>query len=237
MKRKCIYRHNSNLETGVLAKLVKKMHPITELKSICRIFAWMGLSSVQPYFRENSSLHNILLCIPTFVQIIIISIESFTVFAYPNEFYHNVTNVGAFTDAVQIGGLLLSGIVQIAENYWKSGIDQSIKESIGEFDREIFEIHSCRNQWNCLFSEERSIKSFLIGQTIYLFFVPIIIHIAILLTLPNSERIWIQSIYVREFTVHMIRIGLIQILCHFHWVRFYTDSEFWFYEKCLIARE
>lgn len=194
------------------------MHPKTELKTISYIFASVGLATVQPNFQKNFPNQNFILFIPTLIQIIIISLELYVGLAYPEEFFHRTSSVGAFTDLVQVFGLLTAGIIQITENIWKRQIDQCLKESIERFDRVIFAKHHCRNAKKCVFCQNRSVKSFLISRTILLFVLSLAIDISILLTIDDEERIWRQSIWVRELTAKMIRLGLIYIVCHLYWV-------------------
>lgn len=201
------------------------MHPKTELKSFCLIFARIGLSSVQPYIKENASNQNILLWIPTFIQAVILIFEFWFVLTFPNEIFHSATSVGTFTDIVQVFGILIAGMVQILENVWKNGNNSNLKLSIEDFDREIFAKHACQNSGNCSFCQKRSLKPYLISRTINLLVVGLVIDVAIMVTLryqPKQDVIWQQSICVREFTANMIRIGLIQVALHFHWVRHFN---------------
>lgn len=195
------------------------MYPKTELNLIYPVLVCLGLSSLQPLFQKNSPLQNTILYIPTLIQTIVLIIEVWIVLTYPFEIFRSSTVVGTFTNIFQVLGILFACMLQILENIWKGELDNSIKESVGEFDLKIFNRHSCQNPSNCSFVRERSQKQFLINRTICLLFVPFILNISILLTIPERDKTWQQSILVREFTVNMIHIGLINVVCHFYWVR------------------
>lgn len=195
------------------------MHPKNELKLISCIFACMGLAAVQPYFRTKFSIHNIVLIIPTAIQLLILCLEMYTAIAYPEEFYLlSILTVGEFTDIVQLFGLLIAGIIQIVENTSKSQIDQSIKDSIKNIDQEIFTKYHCKSSKNCSFCKKRSLKPFLISRMFYLIVVSFAIDAAVVFTVGARKKIWRQGICVREFTANMIRLGLLYIVCHFYWV-------------------
>lgn len=205
------------------------MPPKTEFKYLCRIFLFLGQTSVQSFFRKKSRYHNLLLCIPVVVQAISIILELIWLQFYTNELYnpkyHPNSNVRAIADAVQFRyisiysqsiGLLIVATIQIIENICKSDIDQKIKDSIALFDQEMFAKHFCCN--SCSFCNKRSLKTFF-GQTVVIFVIWLIMDIAVLLTINDEEAFWRKCICVREFSSNMIRIGMIQVLLHFHWVR------------------
>lgn len=201
-----------------------KMDPKTEIKTICHAFAWMGLSSVQPYLREKSSIHNILLFVPIIIQIVVVSIEAYLVLSYPSEFFHPTSKMGAFTDVLQVGGILIAGIVQIIENIWKCTLDQRIGYFIAKIDDNIFAQHFCARPPNCSFCRKRSLKAHLMTRTFYLIVVALLVDLIIITTIPNTEKTWRQSIIVREITSNIIRFGILQIDCYFYWVNIFGQK-------------
>lgn len=196
------------------------MHPKYEFKSISYIFAGLGLATVQPYFRTNSTTGKFVLVVPTIIQLLMLLVQTYFVLAYPDYYCYQGSAIGELTDIVQVFGLLCAGIIQILENIFKSQLDQSIKDSIENIDQEIFIKHFCRHLENCAFCKKRRLTPFLINRIFSFIVTSIAIDAAILLTtLDNS---WSRSLYVREFTAIMIRLGLLHIVCHFYWVN--TDS-------------
>lgn len=196
------------------------MCPKNQFKKICEFFLRIGVACPTPYFRRNSQIYNSLLLIPVSIQLIVTFFAAVIVFIYPEEFLHHNTIIGAFTDVVQVYGVLFAAAIQAIEQMLKGKLEQSIIESIEKFDLEIFAQHKCRYPHNCPVQRQRSLMPFLISKTIYLLIIPIAIDTAIVLTiLDEEERVWRQSICVREFTTIMIRVGLIYIVCHFLWVK------------------
>lgn len=191
----------------------------TEFNSICRIFLALGLSSVPPFFRKNSSYYNLFLCIPVAIQAMMVLAQMLVVYFYPDEIYHITSRVGAITDVIQVNGLLLVAIVQIVENICRSGIDRKIKESIELFDHEIFNGHICRETKICKLCKKRSLTRFCISRIIILVVCPLISDIVIIKSIDDDDKNWRQSICVREISTNMIRIGLVQAVLHFRWVR------------------
>lgn len=194
------------------------MYPKNELKSICYPFVWIGMASPKPYFQRDSRIYNSSLFIPAIIQLTIIFFEGYIVFLYPEEFLFPKSKVGTFTDIVQVYGLLFVGIIQIIENLLKGDLEQSINRSIEAFDREIFAKHTCQNQHICLFYRQRSLKPFLISRIFYFIILLLAIDSAVIVTIPDEDKFWRQSICVREFTANMIRFGLVYTVCHLHWV-------------------
>lgn len=199
------------------------MHPENEFKSISHIFVCLGLATVQPYFRSDSQLHNVFLIIPTIIQSLVILLEVCISMLYPEEFILQETDVTKFTDVVQLFGILSAGTIQILENVSKSRIDQSIKESIENFDRDIFTEHHCRRLENCAFCKKRFLRPFLITRAFYLVIVSFTMDAIVVITLDDEEKHWRQSLLARRFTANMIRIGLLHIVCHFHWVNIHEN--------------
>lgn len=195
------------------------MSPKTEFNSICRIFLALGLSSVPPFFRKHSNYYNLFLCIPVAIQAMLVIAELLYVHFYPDEIYHVTSRIGAITDYIQVLGLHAVGIIQIVENIFRSKIDKKIKESIEQFDQEMLTNHMCNELKNCKFCKNRSLKLFCMSRTIILFVCPLILDITIMLNIDDDDKNWRQSIGVREISSNMIRIGLIQVVLHFHWVR------------------
>lgn len=182
------------------------------------------MASPKIHFRANSRLFNWFLFVPSVVQLMIIFIESYIVFLYPHEFLNHGSKMGMFTDFIQVYGMLFAGIVQIVENLLKGNLDQIINDSIEAFDQEIFAKHACRNPHYCSFHRQRSLLPFLIDRLFYFLFVTFVFDVAVILTISNEDRVWRQSICVREFTVNTIRIGMVYAVFHFYWVNNISNS-------------
>lgn len=200
------------------------MHSKNEFKAISFVFACVGMATVQSHLRQNCPHRNFFLFIPTCVQLIIVV---YVVLLYLKQFPYNLTILGAYIDIIQVIGLQIAGIILIVENISKSHIDQCIKESIESVDREISLSHYCP-EWNkskCGFCQKLSLKPFLISRTVCLLLLPFAIDTIVLLTLPDDQKIWRHTIFVREFTNNMIRIGLLYIACHFYWVNIWHDHD------------
>lgn len=195
-----------------------KMQPKTEMKTFCHIFAWLGLSSVQPYLRQKSPIHNTLIFVPTVIQAVIIVIEVCIVFTYPKALFHKGSILGAITDVLQVGAILFAGFVQLLENIMKFSLDQRIGKIIAEIDKDIFARHLCRGPRICSFCKQRSLTPFLVSRGFYLILVTTLVDSFIIASVPENEKTWQQSIIVREYTTIVLRIGVIQITCYLHWV-------------------
>lgn len=193
------------------------MHAQTQMKSIYCVFAFIGISSVHRYLRNNSRVRNTLIHVPTLIQGAVVFMEAYIVLKYPDEIYHRSTRLGAFTDLVQVGGTLAVGFIQILENILKAPLDENIYKNINKIDLEISARHYCRGS-GCTFYRDRSLNSFLISRTFFLIGLGLTLDLFIIFTIPDVEKLWRQSIMVREVTANMIRIGLLQISCHFFWV-------------------
>lgn len=201
------------------------MQSKTEMNSIVHVLAWMGLSSVEPYLREKCRLYKTLIFVPITIQAIILLVEIFLVLAYPLQFFHHSTKMGQFTDILQVGGVLITGFVQIVENILKYSLHQKIGKMIFAIDETIFARHLCTKLPSCSFCKRRSLLPYLINRGFFLIFVAFLIDIIIITSIPEVEKVWKQSIIVREFTMNMIRIGMFQINCYFYWVGIFKISK------------
>lgn len=213
-------RFGCSLCSGEASRKVNhlKMDPKNEMNTFCHIFAWMGLSSVQPYLRQKSPIHNTLIFVPIVIQAVIILIEVYIVFTYPDALFHKGSIFGAITDVLQVGGILFAGLVQILENIWKFPLDQRIGKMIAKIDEDIFARHFCRSPPNCSFCKQRSLKPFIVSRGLLLIVVTLLVDLIIITSIPESEKNWQRSIIVREYTTIVLRIGTLQIISYFHWV-------------------
>lgn len=175
------------------------MQSKTEMKTIVHIFAWMGLSPVVPHLRQGRRLYNTLIFVPLAIQAIILFVEVYLVLAYPLQFFHHSTKMGEFTDILQVGGALITGLVQILENTLKYSLDQKIGKKISAIDESIFARHLCTKLPSCRFCKRRSLIPYLINRGFFLIFLAILIDVILITSIPEADQIWQQSIIVREF--------------------------------------
>lgn len=188
------------------------------LKRFSQISLYLGLCSVHPHFWKKAIWLNAILFVPIVIQLLILTIETYTAIKYSAEFMHRSSELGAITDMVQVYGIFLLAIIQIVENLLKGKADMELRETFDRIDQTIYAWHFCFVGQNCKKCETLNLKWYLFRHIFLVLIVTNIFDLTIMLTLNGEYAVWRQSICVRILSMNMIRIHLLQIICYFGWI-------------------
>lgn len=178
----------------------------------------MGLSPIHPYLRKNSDLYNSSLFIPILIQLSFTSIEIYIAIKFPEEIYHPTSVLGAATDYVQVFGIISISVAFIVENLLMGQLDTKIRKTIERIDRDIYSWHFCYIGTNCPKCRKLCLKRFLYKKAFWLVIVSSLTDFWVILTIPEEERAWRQSIILRKLSKDMVYISLLRIICYFGWI-------------------
>lgn len=184
-----------------------------ELKLIKQILICLGMLPVR-----LSSQTNYLYFLPMLTHFLIDFLIVHAVLTYPERFFITSSSIQYLIDCVQVFRAFITVTIQILENILKTRIDDEINESIEAIDDEIFARHFCRNIKSCSFCRRRSLKFVFYSRILIVPVTCILIDLTLMAMVSKTYTLWSENLYIREFSVGMIRMGIVQIACNFHWV-------------------
>lgn len=184
-----------------------------ELKLIKQVLIWLGMSPPKLNPRTNYSY-----LLPMFIHFTIYFLVAHTVLAHPERFFQTTSTVKYFLDFVHAFRVLFAAAAQILENILKTHVEDELNESIEAIDDEIFAKHLCSNSKRCSFCRKRSLKFFFYSRIALFPVTCFMVDLTLMNLVSETDKTWANSLFIREFSSSMVRIGMIQIVCHFYWV-------------------
>lgn len=143
-----------------------------------------------------------------FVHFVAANLQLVTIYIRQNDTFHDGSTIGKILDIIQVIGPIFAHIVMLIETNLNRNLQMKMWEVISNVE----------NQATILASEKFSyLRAFVIEMLIVLF-VSNVTEAYILTTITENER-FARSWYFRLWSLHMLRIGIIQIVFYMEFIR------------------
>lgn len=145
-----------------------------------------------------------------FVHFLVANLQLVTIYIRHNDTFHVGSTIGKILDIVQVIGPILAHIAMLIETNLNRNVQMKMWTVIG----------SVENQARILMMGKYSFLRGFVVETLILFFICNVSEAFILTTIAENER-FARSWYFRLWSLHMLRIGVLQIVFYVEFIRWH----------------
>lgn len=205
------------MRTGFLKTFVSFTLEIFELEMNSQVdhtIVWLFqfcsfLTPIQPSQFSLQAFASYLWC---FFHFVVANLQLVTIYIRHNDTFHDGSTIGKILDIIQVIGPILAHIVMLIETNLNRTAQKKMWEVISNIEDQA--IFLAKGKYSFL-------KSFIIEMLI-MFFVCNVTEAYILSTITENPR-FARSWYFRLWSLHMLRVGVAQIVFYVEFIRCYVQ--------------